>query len=78
MVENNIKVSPAIKVKVVDSTIARSVFYGAFCYGVAAGFDLEKTIKYANIAAGLSTQYIGTRKAIPKLDEVTRLYEKNS
>lgn len=78
LVENNIKVSPAIKVKVVDSTIARSVFYGAFCYGVAAGFDLEKTIKYANIAAGLSTQYIGTRKAIPKLDEVTRLYEKNS
>ena len=45
---------------------------------MAAGFDLEKTIKYANIAAGLSTQYIGTRKAIPKLDEVTRLYEKNS
>ena len=78
MVENNIKISPAIKVKVTDSTVARGAFYGAFCYGIAASFDIEKTIKYANITAGLSTEYIGTRKSIPKLEEVNRLYEKNS
>ena len=76
MVDNQIKISPALKVDAVDTTGAGDIFHGAFCYGIANGYPLEKAIKYGNIAAGLSCQTMGARLSVPKLDDVVKIYEK--
>ena len=70
MVDNQIKISPALKIDVVDTSGCGDIFTGAFSYGIASSFALEKAIKYGNIAAGLATRTIGGRLSIPKLDEV--------
>ena len=78
MVGDQIKISPALKIDVVDTSGCGDIFTGAFSYGVASSFTLEKSIKYGNIAAGLATRVVGGRLSIPKLDEVNKIYEKNN
>lgn len=75
--DNQIKISPSIKVTEVDTTGAGDIFKAAFAYSIVQDKDLEKAIKFGNIAAGLSLRTIGTRLSIPKLDEVKKIYEKN-
>ena len=65
MVDNQIKISPALKIDVVDPSGCGDIFTGAFSYGIASSFALEKAIKYGNIAAGLATRIIGGRLSIP-------------
>lgn len=77
-VDDQIKISPALKMNSIDKTGSGDIFSGAFCYGIASKWNLEKSIKFGNIAAGLSTEKIGTRLSVPKLDEVTKIYEKIS
>ena len=77
-VNNQIKVSPAIKVKPIDTTGAGDVFHGAFAYALTQGKTLEQAVRFANIAAGLSTQVIGARLSIPKLQDVNKIYEENN
>ena len=77
-IENQIKVSPALMVKPVDTTGAGDIFKGAFAYSIIKDHDLEKAIKFGNIAAGLSLQQVGTRLSIPKVEDVVRIYEKNA
>ncbi len=74
-INDSIKLMPIIKVNVKDTTGVGDIYHGAFAYGIANNFDLEKTIKIATIAAGLSAQYIGARYSIPELDEVIKYYE---
>lgn len=69
-----IKIMPGIKTKVVDPSCAGDIFHGAFVYCLANGFDLEKTITYSNIAAGLSVGKMGGRTSIPNLKEVINYY----
>lgn len=76
-INNQIKISPALKVQVVDPNGAGEVFRAAFIYIIANGGDLEKAVKFGNIAAGLSVQKLGARPSIPTFDEVNRLYEQN-
>lgn len=76
-IKNQIKISPALKLENVDASGAGDIFNSAFIYTIANGGDIEKAVKFGNIAAGLSIQKIGTRLSVPKLDEVTKLYEKN-
>lgn len=78
MVGDQIKISPALKIDVVDTSGCGDIFTGAFSYGVASNFTLEKSIKYGNIAAGLAARVVGGRLSIPKLDEVNKIYEKNN
>lgn len=78
LVDDQIKISPALKMDIVDTSGCGDIFTGAFCYGLAASYPLEKAIKYGNIAAGLATRTIGGRLSIPKLDEVNKIYEKNN
>lgn len=73
--ENKIKLMPSIKVKAVDTVGAGDIFHGAFVYGLANGFDLEKTLKYSNIAGCLSVTKIGNYDSIPNLKEVEEIYE---
>jgi sugar/nucleoside kinase (ribokinase family) len=69
---------PALKVEAKDTTGAGDIFHGAFVYGLSKGFDIEKIVKYANIAAGISVTRIGARQSIPGLNEVEAEYLKNN
>lgn len=73
-VNGEIKVMPGINAKVIDKTGAGDAFKGAFTYGISNNFPLDKTITYANIAAGLTIEKIGTRTAFPSLNEVINYY----
>jgi len=73
---NQIKIMPGLKCTAVDTTGAGDIFHGAFTYGIANGFDMEKTVMISNIAAGLSVQKMGSRLSIPSLSEVLDYYAK--
>lgn len=77
-VGNEIKIMPGLNVQAVDTTGAGDIFHGAFTYGIANNFDMEKVITLANIAAGLSVQKIGSRLSIPNLSEVLDYYTKKT
>lgn len=73
-INNEIKIMPGLKVTPKDTTGAGDIFHGAFTYAISKGFDLEKTVRYANIAAGLSVTKIGARLSIPSIAEVSNYY----
>ncbi len=75
--DNKIKLMSALKVKAVDTTGAGDIFHGAFVYGLSKNLPLEKCLKIANIAAGLSVKKQGSAISIPEVEEVHRIYEKN-
>lgn len=75
-VENQIKIMPGLKVEAKDTTGAGDIFHGAFTYGIANGFDMEKTITLANIAGGLSVKTVGSRLSVPPLSDVLDYYAK--
>jgi ribokinase len=53
---------PPFKIKTVDTTGAGDVFDAAFIFGYLRKWDLEKTGRFANAAAALSTMGYGTKK----------------
>lgn len=71
---NEIKIMPGLKLTPVDTTGAGDIFHGAFTYGLANGFDMDKIVTFANIAAGLSVTKMGSRLSIPSLSEVMNYY----
>ncbi len=73
---NNIKLLPGMDIAENDTTGAGDIFHGAFVYGLANNFDMEKALKYSNIAAGISCTRFNARQSIPTLEEVTAEYEK--
>lgn len=73
-VNGQIKIMPGLKVDAKDTTGAGDIFHGAFVYGMASGFDMEKVITLSNIAAGISVTKIGSRNSIPSLSEVLDYY----
>ncbi len=75
-VNGEIKIMPGIKTKVVDPSCSGDIFHGAFAYCLANGFDIEKTVTYSNIAAGLSVGKMGGRSSIPAIKEVINYYNK--
>ncbi len=71
---NEIKIMPGLKLTPVDTTGAGDIFHGAFTYGLANGFDMDKIVTFANIAASLSVTKMGSRLSIPSLSEVMDYY----
>ena len=61
---------PARKASVVDTTGAGDTFNGAFCYALANEYPLEKALRFANIAASLSTEGFGAQGGMPTLEMV--------
>lgn len=72
--DNNIVIIPSIKVKAVDSTGAGDIFHGAFTYGIAQNWPMEKVLKYANVAGAMSVTRIGGRNSIFTLKEMEEVY----
>ena len=68
LMDNQIKVMPGLKVNEVDATGAKDIFCGSFAYALLKGYDIEKTVTFANIASGLSVVKIGGRSSIPEYD----------
>lgn len=75
MVDDKIKIMGAIKTIVKDSSSARDIFAGAFTYGISKKLPLEKCLKIATIASGLSVKNVAHH--IPEVKEVYKIYEKN-
>ena len=74
-VSNNVRVMPTINVEEKDRTGAGDIFDGAFIYGLLKKYDMEKSIRIANIAAALSTTKYGAKNSIPLLSDVIHEYE---
>ncbi len=74
-VNGQVKIIPPIRVGIVDTNGAGDTFGGAFAYSIGRGFDLEKSVTYATIAASLSTTKLTSRLSIPSLTEVSNYYD---
>lgn len=74
-INKEVKVMPTIEVAEVDRTGAGDIFRGAFAYALGKNYDLEKSVRIANIAAGLSTTKTGGCLSIPMLSDVIKYYE---
>lgn len=72
---DQVRILPPIRVGIVDTNGAGDAFGGAFAYSIGRGFDLEKAVTYATIAASLSTTKLTSRLSIPALTEVSNYYD---
>lgn len=61
---------PGITVKAVDATGAGDTFCGSFLARIVAGDPPEKAVRYANVAAGLSTTGYGAVAPMPRAEVV--------
>ena len=71
---NQIKVMPALKIDVLDQSGSGDFFRAAFIYALSQGYDIEKTVTFANIAGGLATGKVGTRASAPEISEIMQYF----
>ena len=58
------------KVKPVDTTAAGDCFNGVFATYLSKGFNVEKAIRYANLAASISVTRVGAVPSLPNEKEI--------
>lgn len=63
---------PSIEVTPVDSTGAGDTFSGAFAVAISEGKSLSESIRFGNIAAGLSVTKKGAQSGMPSRSEVAQ------
>lgn len=63
---------PARKAKVVDTTGAGDALNGAFAVRIAQGASTIDALRFANVAASLSTETFGAQGCMPTYDEVVK------
>ncbi len=56
-------------VTVFDTAGAGEIFHAAIIYSIQQGWELKKTLRFANVAAALGCEGIGGRSSIPTVDE---------
>lgn len=61
---------PSIAVDVVDTTGAGDTFNGALAVALSEGGTLQKAIRFANVAGGLSVTKLGAQGGMPTRDRV--------
>lgn len=67
---NGYRHQPAFPVKSIDTTAAGDIFHGALAYGALRKMPFEKILKFASVAAALSTTKQGGIASIPQIDRV--------
>ncbi len=65
--------APGFVVSCVDTTGAGDIFHGAFCYGVLAGWPLDRILEVSNALAALNCRALGAQGGIARLDEAESL-----
>ncbi len=68
---------PAFEVDVVDTTGCGDVFHGAFTFGLAQGWPVERIARFASATAALKCRALGGRAGIPSYDEVVGFLERH-
>lgn len=71
--DKELVIVPSFKVKSVDTTGAGDIFHGAFTYAIANNWDLNKALKFSNIAGAMSATKIGGRNSIFELKEMEKV-----
>lgn len=64
---------PALAIEAVDTTGAGDTFAGAFAAEIARGEAIERAVRFALIAAGLSVSRAGARGGMPRRAQVEAL-----
>jgi ribokinase len=64
----------AFDVQPVDSTGAGDAFMGALAVALAAGVPARAAIRFANAAGAAATTSVGAQAALPRLDELRRMF----
>lgn len=70
--KGRIFLTPAFKVRAVDTTGAGDVFHGGYIYGLINGWEIRKTVEFASAFAALKCLAPGGRTGIPTLAETLR------
>jgi ribokinase len=66
---------PGFRVAAIDTTGAGDSFAAAFTLGYLRGWELERTARYANAVAALSTTALGSRAGVPDARGVDQLLQ---
>ncbi|MEV8566862.1 5-dehydro-2-deoxygluconokinase [Streptomyces sp. NPDC051322] len=66
---------PPVPVEVVNGLGAGDAFGGALCHGLLAGWDLERTMRYANAAGAIVASRLACSSAMPYPAEVESALE---
>lgn len=64
---------PAHQVAAIDTLAAGDVFHGAFAFGLAEGWDIERNLRFASAAAAIKCTRFGGRLGAPTRAEVEAL-----
>ena len=76
-INNQIKISPSLKVQTEDTHGCGPIFRAAFAHTIVGGGDIEKAVKVGCIAASLASTKIGAYDSIPSLEDIRNFYEQN-
>jgi sulfofructose kinase len=71
-----VEVIPPVHVKAVDVQGAGDIYRGAFAYGIIKGWNIKKSVIYANKVAALHCTKPGNASAIPTQKDIEILGEK--
>jgi 5-dehydro-2-deoxygluconokinase len=66
---------PPYSVEVVNGLGAGDSFGGALCYGLIQGWDLQRILRFANIAGAIVASRLECSTAMPTYDEVSKIME---
>ncbi|MCX4525941.1 MULTISPECIES: 5-dehydro-2-deoxygluconokinase [unclassified Streptomyces] len=66
---------PPVRVEVVNGLGAGDAFGGALCHGLLAGWDVERTMRYANAAGAIVATRLACSTAMPFPAEVEEVLE---
>ena len=64
---------PPVPVEVLNGLGAGDAFGGALCHGLLAGWELERTLRFANAAGAIVASRLGCADDMPTADEVEEL-----
>jgi 5-dehydro-2-deoxygluconokinase len=70
-------VSPPVPVDVVNGLGAGDAFGGALCHGLLNGWELERTMRFANVAGALVASRLACSSAMPYEHEIEELVSTN-
>jgi len=65
-----VKIFPSVRVRSVDATGAGDIYRGGLAYGISKNWILERSMRFANLLAGLQCTRKGNLNAIPTKEEI--------